>query len=487
MNPIPSIAKCDIFWHVPMQGPTQGTGNSDTDPVKVGTLARANNHLYFAYDQEWLALGIEISPSSLPISFGTTPVSLTDSSSSAYVRDLELRNELRGLPGPFYDSLPDKWGMTLLSRHTGKDADELAATDILCHRGNRCMGAFSYEPAFGRSARDENLFALDIDLYCRQAAFITSGNEPESLEDSVLDALEDSGGSAGGMRPKMLLAIHSASLARDSAAEIPTLRKLTGYDHHDMPSDFSPWLLKFDTDPEKFRGRIEQACALMARAAGVELPETTVIDTHSSGVRRSHFAVKRFDRELVNGKWRRVHMHTAAGMLQRDFNALDLDYTDLLELTRILTNDPVQIRQIYTRAVFNVLAGNSDDHAKNHAFLFGADGQWKISPAYDLTPSSLRLQPGIRSTSVLGEKREKIPLRLLLELADHHEIEKPKEIIQVVSDAIRQWGSFAKAAGVPESIYRRYGERMAKIHPPELKGTGRKPPGSQKKNDDPSR
>jgi serine/threonine-protein kinase HipA len=113
--------------------------------------------------------------------------------------------------------------------------------------------------------------------------------------------------------------------------------------------------------------------------------------------------------------------------------------------------------------------GNSDDHAKNHAFLLDSSGKWKISPAYDLTPSRLRLQPGIRSTSVLGNKSEKIPLSTLKELADEHGIGDPMSIIQQVAEAVRKWGDFAKTAGIPKKIADRYGNRMNDIRPDELK------------------
>ncbi len=460
------IQQCKVFWHVPV------TGKNEAKHL-IGTLARDGaGHLYFAYASEWIDHGIEISPNFLPLRIGTTPVSLTDPDSLGYEESSDVRGEFRGLPGPFYDSLPDKWGMKLLSAHAGKDPDAMDALEILCHRGNRCMGAFSYKPATGSGSPPKNLSEETLDLYCQKAGQLAAGAEPESLESGVLDALEDSGGSAGGMRPKMLVAIHAdeISYSRESApAAIPTLRKLAGYDHHDMPSEFEPWLLKFDTEPDQCRGLIEQACANMARDAGITMLNTTLIHTQSKdGVKRSHFAALRFDRALVDGEWQRVHMHTAAGIIRRDYNQLDLDYTDLLELTRILTGDPTQVRQVYLRAVFNVLAGNSDDHAKNHAFLLDHSGTWKISPAYDLTPSRLRQQPGIRSTSVLGNKNEKIPLDTLLKLADEHQIDGALGIIQRVAESTGRWEHFAKAVGIPSSITKRYASRIREIRPEEL-------------------
>lgn len=460
---IPTIQECSVYWHGHLPG-------NKRNRVKVGTLVRNQEHLYFGYDSRWIPRGIEISPGFLPLSTGTKPVSLTDQRSAAYMEDIGLRNEFRGLPGPFYDSLPDRWGMRLLANHTGKDPETLDALEILCHRGMRCMGAFSYEPADQTGTHEETLSPATLDLHCRQAARLNSGNDPEALEKAILDALEDSGGSAGGMRPKILLAIQKGKSNENEAASPPVLRKLAGYDHEDMTADYQPWLLKFDTEPEQCRGLLESAYSAMARDAGIILPETRLIRTESpDGTRHAHFAVLRFDRQLIGDKWHRVHMHTAAGMLLRNYNDLDLDYTDLLQLTRTLTGDDQQVRQVYARAVFNVLAGNSDDHAKNHAFLLDSSGKWKISPAYDLTPSRLRLQPGIRSTSVLGNKNEKIPLSMLKELAAEHRIRDPMSIIQQVSKAVRRWGDFAKTAGIPKRIVDRYGTRMKDIRPVDLK------------------
>jgi serine/threonine-protein kinase HipA len=454
----PTVQVCKVFWHVPITG-------DKTHKIPVGTMVRSHEgHLYFAYHQDWLSKGIEISPGFLPLENGIVPVSLTDPQTPGFAEDPDVQKEFRGLPGPFYDSLPDKWGMRLIANYTDQDPDGMDPIEILCHRGNRCMGAFSYEPAKG-SASSENLSPETLDLYCQNAAKLSAGKDPDTLGKSIMDALEDSGGSAGGMRPKMLLAIHDDDLDENT----PTLRKLAGYDHEDMPPDFQPWLLKFDTEPEQYRGPIEQACALMARAAGVTMSETKLIRTKSvSGVQHSHFTTLRFDREKIGKQWHRVHMHTAAGLLRKDFNKLDLDYNELLALTQLMTKDPAQVRQVYTRAVFNVLAGNSDDHAKNHAFLLDHTGKWKISPAYDLTPSRLGKLPGMRSTAVLGIKKEKVPLKMLLKLADAYEINDANTIIQKVADATRQWGDIAKSVGIPQTVAERYGKRIESIAPRKL-------------------
>lgn len=83
------------------------------------------------------------------------------------------------------------------------------------------------------------------------------------------------------MRPKILLAIQKGKSNENESASPAVLRKLAGYDHEDMPPDYQPWLLKFDSEPEQCRGLLESACAAMAREAGNIMPETRLIRTES--------------------------------------------------------------------------------------------------------------------------------------------------------------------------------------------------------------
>ena len=96
-------------------------------------------------------------------------------------------------------------------------------------------------------------------------------------------------------------------------------------------------------------------------------------------------------------------MHTACGLLHSDFRTPSLDYEDLIALTGKLTRDMREVEKMYQLAVFNVLAHNRDDHSKNFSYLLDRQGEWKLSPAYDLTFSSG--PSGEQSTMVMGEGR----------------------------------------------------------------------------------
>jgi serine/threonine-protein kinase HipA len=111
------------------------------------------------------------------------------------------------------------------------------------------------------------------------------------------------------------------------------------------------------------------------------MPETRLF---SSATTRGFFGAARFDRE--NGH--KIHVHTACGLLHADHRHASLDYESLIKLTKVLTGDVREVEKMVRLMVFNVKAGNRDDHAKNFSFLLDAQNRWKMAPAYDLTPSS---------------------------------------------------------------------------------------------------
>jgi serine/threonine-protein kinase HipA len=99
------------------------------------------------------------------------------------------------------------------------------------------------------------------------------------------------------------------------------------------------------------------------------------------------------------------------------------------------------------RAVFNIAIAIEDDHSRNHAFLMDAIGEWKLSPAYDMTRTGYALGTGFRAAGVLG-KYSKLGLSDLKALASTQGIRKPNEQIDQVLDAVGKWPDFAENAGL---------------------------------------
>jgi hypothetical protein len=159
----------------------------------------------------------------------------------------------------------------------------------------------------------------------------------------------------------------------------------------------------------------------------------------------AYFAVRRFDR-TPQGK---VHIHTASGLLDADHRTPQLDYGNLLRLTRVLTRDERDVRQMFRRMVFNVLAHNRDDHSKNHAFRMEADGAWHPAPAYDLTLSNGAA--GEHSLAVAGEGRNPDHDHIMV-VAKDASIPKAEaeSVFEEVRAAVARWTESASAATLSE-------------------------------------
>ena len=400
---------------------------------QVGVLADdpRTGRIFFEYSQDWSRRHRELSPMHLPNR-------LSGASSHANAAFL-------GLFGLFHDSLPDRWGMKIAEKrfqHIGRRWESVTPLELLCYRGRRCVGALAYEPDTGDSGAHE---VLDVRQIAEEARVIEEGHA-----ETVLPELERAGGSAGGMRPKAVIGLH------DTDETV-----LCGVD--DLPEGYAHWLVKFDTQPEREYGRVEWAFSLMARDAGIDFPETRLLySKDDKGRKQAHFAIRRFDRGTSN---RRSHIHTFGGIAHRDFNQLDVDYNELLTLTRSLTSDQRSVTEMFRRCVFNVFAGNGDDHAKNHSFLMHDTGMWTLSPAYDITWA--RLKSGKRSTGVMGDFSFSPELTKIYELAEEHEVGNAKEIIGQVLSVTAEWRSYAAKAGLSTAATELYANRLEEIRQDE--------------------
>lgn len=313
----------------------------------LGTLADDGRQLLFEYSAEALKRGIEFSPLHLPLkegSFGNFP------------------HFLWNLPGLFSDCLPDGWGMLLMDRlfrKNGLTSSQLSSLDRLAFIGDRAIGAFSFEPA---EVWPEPFSHFHLAELAKASRVVMRGRDSAVLKD-----LAKLGGSPHGARPKVLVQFE------------PTTQSI----HLNTNGPGEPWLVKFQAQGEhKEVCAIEHLYAQLARACGIEVPETRVFDldqTHAA------FGIRRFDRHPnVRGEMR-VPLHTLAGVLHQDFRIPSASYADLLRVTRFMTRDQREVFKAFERCVFNVLFHNRDDHTKNFSFRMEPNGHWRLSPGYDLT------------------------------------------------------------------------------------------------------
>lgn len=389
----------------------------------LGRLALRDRQIFFEYDPGFLTKGLDVSPFRLPLK------------ASLQTFDNRL---FEGLPGLFNDSLPDGWGRLLFDRSMrakGLLPEEFNPLDRLAHIGQTGMGALTYKPDFSETPSREQ---IDLDWLAAQSTEVLEGE----AEDVLAELLALNGSSAGA-RPKALIGFD---------------RKEDRIVHGagEFGENYEPWLVKFANSQDGLdAGAIEIVYAEMARRAGIEIPETHLFP---AGKGAGYFATKRFDRDGS----KRLHMHTACGLLHTDFRTPSLDYQDLIELTTLLTRDVRETEKMFRLAVFNVLAHNRDDHAKNFSFLMNEHGEWQLSPAYDLTFSSG--PSGEQSTMVMGEGKAPMlsHLRNLGEFAGLRG-ERINEIVEQTQEALSNWLRLAREFGVKASNIRLIGERIGNV------------------------
>ncbi len=408
--------------------------------VGAVTWLEEQNHAIFEFNKRFLESGFDVSP---------LQMSLKEARNNSAIFSYPNLNKdtYLGLPGLLADSLPDRFGNSIIDSwlaRNGRDKNSFSPIERLCYIGERGMGALQFYPAFDHQfdhtvpIEISELVALTQTMM-RQALSLNTGiNSPNTIsKEAILDILRV-GTSAGGARPKAIIAMNTSGHVISGQSIAPP-----GYDY---------WILKFDgvTDLElgepKGYGRIEYAYYLMAKAAGINMMESRLLE--ESG--RAHFLTKRFDRENEN----KYHVQTLCGLAHYDYNAAgEYGYEQAFSVMRQLHLQKLEIVEQFRRMVFNVFARNQDDHTKNIAYIMDPSGKWRLTPAYDVMYSH---NPHGRWTNkhqmTINGKRDDFSYKDLLFVGESVGIPKIEDIISEVYSAVKNWPNYAKEAGVKESV-----------------------------------
>lgn len=297
---------------------------------QVGSLALTNNgKVAFSYTDEWINKGFSISPLSLPLE------------KKVFIPN---NNNFEGLFGVFGDSLPDGWGRLLLERYIKEKGIEANILDKLSFNSDSSKGALEYKPNQIINTK------VEIDNFDKLYNEFNKVINNDDVED--FDVLFIKGGSSGGARPKAHVKIN----------DIDYIVK--------YPSSLDPLDI----------GTQEYDYNVCAKSCEIEVSDFKLID---SKICNGFYATKRFDRRDD----KRVHTISVAGLLETDYRIPNLDYSQLLKLTRIITKDIQEVYKMYRLMCFNVFSHNYDDHSRNFSYIY-IDNKYVLSPAYDLTYSN---------------------------------------------------------------------------------------------------
>jgi serine/threonine-protein kinase HipA len=197
----------------------------------------------------------------------------------------------------------------------------------------------------------------------------------------------------------------------------------------------------------------------MARDAGIHMSECRLLE--ESG--RAHFMTRRFDR-LGND---RIHLQTLCAMDHLDYQLVRThEYGQYLQVLDRLDLGAEARAEGFRRMAFNLFMANLDDHTKNLSFTMSRDGEWRQSPAYDMTHSynSQGEWTGQHQMGVEGKFSE-IALSDMQAVAERHSVPAWREIVARVRDARARWPEYAEQAGVPEQRARSIASDMEKLQP----------------------
>lgn len=388
------------------------------DKFIVGKLAQFQNKIYFEYDPSFLANPLWLSPYKLPPEPG-----------------LHEHKETKFGPifGLFDDSLPDGWGLLLMDRflrNQGIDVDRLSVLDRLAFLGKSTMGALTYEPAV-KHEKDDKI--INLQFLAEQARQVIEGHSTD-----VLPLLMRAGGSPGGARPKVLVGVNKDKI-------------ISGED--DLPENYDHWIVKFNSKNDfQDSALVEYAYSLMAKNAGIIMPETRLFKTNSGD---HFFGIKRFDRK----ENQRFHVHTFGNLIHSNFRIPECNYGTFLKVVLDLTKNHQDAIRGFKQMIFNVMANNRDDHVKNFAFMIDTNQEWVLTPAYDLMYAEG--PGGEHSMDLSGEgfspgEQEVIQLGKKSGLSTS----EINNSIELVMTAVEKWPEYAQIAGVTEKTMDYIQKRM---------------------------
>jgi serine/threonine-protein kinase HipA len=379
----------------------------ETQPVVAGRLSAAGERLLFNYGRSYLARknAIALYDSELPLRSGVLPLTA----------GLRMPNCIR-------DAAPDAWGRRVIINRKfgtkGRDVDPGMIDELtyLLESGSDRIGALDFQNSADTYVAREASSASLADL--QSATVRVEKGIPLSQE---LDGAILHGSSIGGARPKsMITAKNRKFIAKFSS-------------QNDLYN-----VVKAEFVAMRLAEKVSiNACPVhLERAAGKDV-----------------ILIERFDREKVQDGWRRRAMVSALTLLKLDeMMARYASYEDLATIIRHRFTSPKEtLKELYARMVFNVLCGNTDDHARNHA-AFWNGSELSLTPAYDICPQQRTGGQANQAMLIMGDqKASQISLCLMAASRFLLDIEAATKLVAGQVKAIKKfWKTVCDEAALSE-------------------------------------
>lgn len=328
-----------------------------TEPVVAGLLSKQNNTLLFNYGKSYLERtnAIPIYDPELPLKAGQLPL----------LNDLSMPNCIR-------DASPDAWGRrVLLYRSGNKKGTQIELDELTCllESGSDRIGALDFQlspteyvPRLGAH--------VPLDELMESAERVQQGLPISKALDQALQH----GTSIGGARPKVMIETGNKK-----------------------------YIAKFSSSTDSYNVvKAEYIAMRLASLVGINAAPVKLENTMGKNV----LLVERFDRVKTPKGWQRKPMVSALTILGLgEMQARYASYEDLADIVRSrFTDSGNTLRELFSRIVFNILCGNTDDHARNHA-AFWNGSYLTLTPAYDICPQSRIGNEASQAMLISGQNR----------------------------------------------------------------------------------
>lgn len=330
-----------------------------TEPVVAGRLDARADVVTFTYGRRYITRH-----DAIPI-YRDLPL----------VRGVQYPSDGLLMAGSIRDAAPDAWGRRIIMdrldgyRGTSLDTASLGEITYLLESGSDRIGALDFQRSADRYA---SRLTANADLAeLMTAADRVDRGVPLSPE---LDRALQHGTSIGGARPKALI-----------------------------EDDARKFVAKFSSSADLFSVvKAEYIAMRLAALCGLDVAEVTLRRV----LGRDVLLVQRFDRVRATSGWQRRALVSGLTLLGLDeMLARYASYETLAHVIRAGSRAPeADLRELFARLVFNILVGNTDDHARNHSAFW--DGEWlSLSPAYDICPQSRVGGEASQAMAIVGEER----------------------------------------------------------------------------------
>jgi serine/threonine-protein kinase HipA len=330
--------------------------------------------------------------------------------------------QLNGVFGALRDAGPDLWGRRVIEKHAGKP--KLGEIDYLLQSADDRAGAlgFGLNQVPPGPLRKFNQ-TLDLEKLQSLAEALMKDELPNDPAAPQVQELLLLGTSMGGARPKAVIE-----------------------DHNEL------WIAKFNRPDDRWNNtRVEYAMLRLARESGISVAESRLETIAGKDV----LLIKRFDREKAENGYLRARMVSALTVLRAEESAeLRTNWSYVLlaeELRRIVAEPKKDARELFRRMCFNAMISNLDDHPRNHAFI-AKDEHWKLSPAFDLTPSPVVAQDRRDLAMECGDDGRYANAKNVL--SQHARFllqrEHAETIVKEMTEKVGKWYDVARSCGVSE-------------------------------------